>query len=218
MQEVRFAYSQADPLFDGLSLSVRCGGEIKCVLGPSGVGKSTLLQLAMGELQPDSGNVSTSGQFLPVLQDFESMILPWFSARTNIVWGLNSDADDELKRVANLLEIGEFLAALPRNLSGGQRQRIVFARALIRRPNLLLLDEPLANIDAGTERRLLPRIRAFLHENLVSALWVTHNVAEALAVADAVCVLHEGGVVHEFPVHTPGGDEALTAQIEKLLL
>ena len=213
------AHYKSEPLlFNNLSLDVSRGGQIKCVLGPSGVGKSTLLHLAMEEIKPKEGKVIVTGVYLPILQNFESMLLRWFNARTNITWGLNPQEYDKIDKVSELLEIKETLNSLPRHLSGGQKQRVVMARALVRHPDLLLLDEPLANLDSGTLKRILPRIQSFLHEQNVSALWVTHNVAEALMVADAVCVLHEGGILHEFPVMSPGGDESLAREIEKLLL
>lgn len=217
MCDVRFAYPGGPLLLNDLNLQVPEGGHLKCVLGPSGVGKSTILQLAMGELMPQAGTIRTNGTFLPVLQNFESMVLRWFSARRNITWGLNSAVQPNLQKVAHLLELEESLEFLPGQLSGGQRQRMVFARALVRRPGLLLLDEPLANLDAGTLRRVLPHLRSFLHDYSVSALWVTHNLGEALIVADTVCVLHEGGTLHEFPVPTPGGNDNLVAKIEGLL-
>lgn len=217
MRDVRFAYPGSPPLLNDLNLEVPKGGHLKCVLGPSGVGKSTILQLAMGELAPQAGTIRTNGTFLPVLQNFESMVLRWFNARRNITWGLNSTIQPDLQKVAQLLELEESLEFLPGQLSGGQRQRVVFARALVRRPGLLLLDEPLANLDAGTLRRVLPHLRSFLHDSSVSALWVTHNLGEALIVADTVCVLHEGGTLHEFPVPTPGGNDDLVAEIEGLL-
>lgn len=218
MHNIQFAYKGAPHLFSNLNIEVRRGGQIKCVLGPSGVGKSTLLQLAMGEKKPDSGKIKVNGIYLPVLQNFESMVLPWFSAQTNIIWGLNNVKNERLAGVAKLLEIVENLDSLPRSLSGGQKQRMILARALVRHPDLLLLDEPLANLDSGTQKRILPNIRLFLHEQSVSTLWVTHNVAEALMVGDAVCVLHEGGILHEFPILSPGGDEELNLKIERLLL
>lgn len=217
MRDVRFAYPGGPALFENLNLEVPSSGHLKCVLGPSGVGKSTILQLAMGELSPESGRVAVDGTFLPVLQNFESMVLRWFTARRNITWGLNGEAQVELDAVAQLLEITDIMNSLPGRLSGGQRQRVVLARALIRRPDVLFLDEPLANLDAGTLRRVLPRLRSFLHEWSVSSLWVTHNLGEALAVADTVCVLHEGGTLHEFPVPTPGGNDDLVRAIEELL-
>jgi ABC-type nitrate/sulfonate/bicarbonate transport system ATPase subunit len=218
MHNINFAYKGAEPLFNNLNIEVRRGGQIKCILGPSGVGKSTLLRLAMDEYKSDSGEIKIMGHYLPMLQNFESMVLPWFSARTNIIWGLNKALHKKVESVAKFLEISENLNSLPHNLSGGQRQRMVLARALIRQPDLLLLDEPLANLDSGTERRILPNIKLFLHEQAVSTLWVTHNVAEALMVADVVCVLHEEGILHEFPVLSPGGDEELNLKIERLLL
>jgi ABC-type nitrate/sulfonate/bicarbonate transport system ATPase subunit len=218
LEHVRFGYGTAPSLFEDLNLHVSSGGQLKCVLGRSGVGKTTMLRLAMGELAPQAGFVRRRGSFLPVLQDFESMLLRWLNVRDNIMWGLDGDRGAELGEVTELLEIDGCVSALPGRLSGGQRQRVVLARALVRTPNLLMLDEPLANLDPGSLRRVLPRARSFLQHRGVSALWVTHSLAEAIAVADVVCVLGDGGVVHEVPVPRAGEQENVANEILRLFL
>jgi ABC-type nitrate/sulfonate/bicarbonate transport system ATPase subunit len=217
VEGVQFAYPNAPQLFNDLTLTVQSGGEIKCLLGPSGVGKSTLLVLALEEMPHEVGRISTSGSLLPILQNYEGMLLPWFSALRNITWGANSESVAAVQEVSRFLEIKPYLKALPRRLSAGQRQRIVLARALVRRPDLLLLDEPLANLDAGTLRRVLPHIKQYLKESRSSALWITHNIAEALAVADTICVLHEGGVVHEFPIPDESAAQMVLPELNRLL-
>lgn len=212
-----FGYPGGATLFRDLNLAIPSGGHLTCVLGPSGVGKSTVLQLAMGELTPLAGTVRTNGTFLPVLQDFESMLLPWFSARLNISWGLARNELGEIPRVVRLLELGGVLHSLPGRLSGGQRQRLILARAMVRRPSILYLDEPLSNLDMGTLRRVVPEIRSFLHERHISAMWVTHNLGEALIVADSICVFREDGTLHKFPVSVVEGNGELVSRIEGLL-
>lgn len=200
MQQVRFRYNSSALLLKELDLAVPSGGHIKCVLGPSGVGKSTIIQLALGELQAESGRIIISESHLPILQSYDSMLLPWFSARQNIVWGIANGAGDLFEFVVKMLELENLLDALPGKLSGGQRQRIVLARALVRKPKLLLLDEPLSTLDVGLSRRVLPQLKTFLHEQRVSALWITHNLHEAITVADTIAVLHEEGTLHQFDV------------------
>ncbi|MGH7770803.1 MAG: ATP-binding cassette domain-containing protein [Candidatus Binatia bacterium] len=212
-----FKYPSSPVLFDKLNLGIQGDGEVKCVLGPSGVGKSTLIYLILGVLEPESGSIEIDGSQLPVFQNFESMLLRWFSARDNICWGLNEHKDKELRNLCEMLEISEKLDILPRDLSGGQKQRVILARALIRQPGLLLLDEPLANLDAGTLRRVLPRIRDFLKRKGISALWVTHNIHEALDVSDSILVLGEQGKVEELPVSATGANDSLTLAVQKLL-
>lgn len=216
--ELYFAYQDAPLLFQGLNLEIEKGGQVKCIVGPSGVGKSTLLYLCLETLRPDEGSITITGSVLPVFQDSGAMLLPWFNARTNITWGMNGSEMGEIDRVANLLEIEAVLGSLPRKLSGGQQQRIALARALIRCPDLLLLDEPLANLDSGSARRILPNLRSVLKKQNSSALWVTHNISEAIMVADVMCVLRAGGTIHELPVETPGRDDALAAEVQRLLL
>jgi ABC-type nitrate/sulfonate/bicarbonate transport system ATPase subunit len=214
---VHFSYPRGPALLEDFDLDVAGNGHVTCLLGPSGIGKSTLLMLALGELQPLAGEISRIGSCLPVLQDYQRMLLPWFVARRNIVWGLDEVPRHTLGEVADLLEIAGTLDALPRELSGGQCQRVVLARALIRTPSLLLLDEPLANLDVGTSRRVLPRLRSFLRAHGVSAFWVTHNLSEALHAADVVCVLHLDGGVRQFPVTAEGGSRELIRELEELL-
>lgn len=218
MNGIEFTHTGEPTLFCNLSISVSEGGQIKSVLGQSGAGKSTLLHLAIEDWKPQKGNIYRSERSLPVFQNFDNMILPWFKVRTNITWGLDNIQQEKIAQVAQLLEIQDYLEDLPGNLSGGQRHRVVLARALIRDPKLLLVDEPLANIDIGTLKRVLERIKKFLHERSISALWITHNILEAISVSDVVCILGEGGTISEFPVPPSLADkETLAYEIEKIL-
>jgi NitT/TauT family transport system ATP-binding protein len=175
--------------------------EIVVILGPSGCGKSTLLAILGGILRPTSGEVLIEGAppagslnpFTFVFQDFA--LLPWRSVADNISLvlephGLTSAerraiVDDVLERTG----LHAFAHAFPKQLSGGMRQRAAIARALAVRPAMLLLDEPLSSLDAQTRELLLNDFLALWMRERLAAIYVTHNLAEALRVADRVVVL-----------------------------
>ncbi|MBM3573919.1 MAG: ABC transporter ATP-binding protein [Alphaproteobacteria bacterium] len=192
--------------YDGLSvledidLTVR-PGEIVALIGPSGCGKSTLLGILGGLLQPAAGTVTMRGMpptgclnpFTYVFQDFA--LLPWRSVAGNVALALEhhglARAERERLVADALRQIGlaEFAGALPRQLSGGMRQRVGIARALVVRPAILLLDEPLSALDAQTRELLMEEFLALWLRQRTTAVYVTHNLGEALRLADRVCVL-----------------------------
>jgi ABC-type Fe3+/spermidine/putrescine transport system ATPase subunit len=187
-------------------------GAIGAILGPSGCGKSTLLRLIAGLEQPDSGSIVLDGRELRALfpekrkigmvfQDFA--LFPQLSVRKNIGYGprIRGEARTEVeRRVEELAEsfgIGPLLDRQPASLSGGEQQRVALARALAVSPDLVLLDEPLSSLDTGLRERLRAEIADRLKEAGVSALFVTHDVAEAFAVADRVFVMEAGRIIEE---------------------
>ena len=199
VERVGHAFDQLTVLED-IDLEVR-EGEILALIGPSGCGKSTLLGILGGLLQPSSGCVVTRGvpplgclnPFTYVFQDFA--LLPWRTVAENVALPLehhNLTRAERQQRVADALaQIGlaEFADALPRQLSGGMRQRVGIARALVVKPALLLLDEPLSALDAQTRELLMEEFLALWLAQRTTAVYVTHNLAEALRLADRVCVL-----------------------------
>ena len=185
---------------DDVSLTV-AEGDIHALIGPSGCGKSTLLGIMGGMLQPSSGTVSLSGAppagtlnpFTYVFQDFA--LLPWRTVQGNVALVLEHHAlaaAERRERVAAALQLtglGEFAAAYPKQLSGGMRQRVGIARAIVVKPAVLLLDEPLSALDAQTRALLADELKAIWRRERTTSVYVTHNLHEALGLADRVSVL-----------------------------
>ena len=192
--------------------------EVVVVLGPSGSGKSTLLELIAGLQEPDAGTVSVGGQAasaerlaLSAHMPQRDLLLPWRGALDNAGLALECSgmSRPEARRVAaplfERLGLGSFEHALPAQLSGGMRQRVAFARTLLAGRELLLLDEPFASLDSITRASLQEWLAGVLAEERRTVVAVTHDVEEALYLADRVAVLspRPGRVVAEIAVDTP---------------
>jgi ABC-type nitrate/sulfonate/bicarbonate transport system ATPase subunit len=183
---LRKAYG-AHLVFDGLDLDV-VRGERVAILGASGCGKSTLLRCIAGLERTDAGTIVTAGEIGVVFQ--EPRLFPWLDVARNVAFPARTA--DERARVPNVLAlVGLAHAArrLPKQLSGGMAQRAALARALVRDPHLLLLDEPFAALDALRRIELRAAVREILEFTRASAILVTHDVDDALALADRVIVL-----------------------------
>jgi iron(III) transport system ATP-binding protein len=190
---------------DGVDLDVR-SGEICALLGPSGCGKTTALRLIAGLEHPDRGTIELAGRtssgpgvFLAperrrigmVFQDYA--LFPHYDVAGNVGYGLGRRPDPErIGEVLELVGMGGFEGRLVHDLSGGQQQRIALARALAPTPELILLDEPFSNLDAGLRERLREDLRGIIDAAGVTALFVTHDQEEALSIADSVAVMREG--------------------------
>lgn len=190
----------------GVSLAVDAG-EIVCLLGPSGCGKTTLLRLVAGLLTPDDGEVWFAGQNLagtpPYQRNFglmfqEFALFPHRNVAQNVAFGLEMRGDaqaDKWQRVQAMLELVDLAGYEERSidqLSGGEQQRVALARALAPSPRLLMLDEPLGSLDRALRERLMLQVRDILKQVGVTALYVTHDQTEALAVADRVAIMQRG--------------------------
>ncbi|GEM33917.1 aliphatic sulfonates import ATP-binding protein SsuB 1 [Nocardia neocaledoniensis NBRC 108232] len=181
-------------VLNGLDIEIR-RGEFVALLGRSGSGKSTLLR-ALAELDadvPGSGELTVPAQRSVVFQD--SRLLPWARVLDNVVLGLTG-RDAAARGRAALAEVG--LAgrekAWPRELSGGEQQRVALARSLVREPELLLADEPFGALDALTRIRMHALLQALCARHRPAVLLVTHDVDEAVLLADRVLVLDEGRI------------------------
>jgi NitT/TauT family transport system ATP-binding protein len=187
-------------VLDDVSFTVGAG-EVVAVVGPSGCGKSTLLSILGGLLRPVSGAAEWRGAPPPdslnpltfVFQDFA--LLPWCTVEDNIAFPLSHTRlsaaerraliDDALRRTG----LRDFRAAYPKQLSGGMRQRVGIARALAVRPAILLMDEPLSALDSQTRELLLEDFIRLLADGAMGAVYVTHNLDEAVRLADRIVVL-----------------------------
>ncbi|NUB10651.1 ABC transporter ATP-binding protein [Azospirillum sp. Vi22] len=199
-------YGTAPPALAALSLDV-AGGELLGLVGPSGCGKTTALRLIAGLTPASAGRVLIGGRDVTALPAhargiglvFQNYALfPHMTAADNVAFGLRMRGLPTAERRARTAEalamvrLSHLGGRKPRALSGGQQQRVALARALAIRPNLLLLDEPLSNLDAGLRAELLAEIRALQRRLGITALFVTHDQGEALAVCDRIAVLRDG--------------------------
>lgn len=196
---------------DAVDLSVK-DGDVLAVLGPSGCGKSTLLRAVAGLEPLAAGSISWEGQdlagtpthrrgFALMFQDgqlFDHLTVARNVGYAQRLRGLSRAAvRAEVDDLLTLVGLKGYADRLPRTLSGGERQRVALARSLAARPRLLLLDEPLSALDAGLRGRLATDLRRILTESGTTALMVTHDQAEAFAVADRLAVMRAGEIVQE---------------------
>lgn len=182
-------------------------GSFYTLLGPSGCGKTTLLRTIAGFHQQDQGSLQVDGQALDhvpvhkrnigmVFQDYA--IFPHLSVEKNIAFGLKQHkvARQEIKsRVRDILKVVQLehlQSRMPHELSGGQQQRVGLARALVTNPKVLLMDEPLSNLDAQLRIDLRQELRSLQQELGITTIYVTHDQEEALEMSDFVCVMHKG--------------------------
>ncbi|MDC7742064.1 ATP-binding cassette domain-containing protein [Rhizobium binxianense] len=197
----------------GINLHIPAG-QFVAVIGKSGCGKSTLLRILMGLDEPSDGElhfedadgVQASPNARIVFQ--EPRLLPWLSVADNVVVGLGDGIDRRaaLKATEAVLaevQLGEKAGEWPARLSGGQRQRVALARALVSRPGVLALDEPLGALDALTRISMQELINRVWRELGFTAVLVTHDVSEAVHLADRVIVLDEGRIALDLPIPYP---------------
>src|SRR5215468_12482717 len=186
-----------------------------CLLGPSGCGKTTLLNIIAGFLNPTGGEIRIGGEAVRgsgtdrgiVFQDF-AQLFPWRTALGNVTFGLEmkgvakGEREEIARRQLELVKLEKFAQSYPHHLSGGMQQRVAIARALAYNPSVLLMDEPFAALDALTRDDMQRLLAEVWRDTRKTVVYVTHNVAEAVYLADRVVVMtpHPGMVKTEVPI------------------
>ena len=198
-------------IVSGLDLDVRAG-ELTCLLGPSGCGKTTTLRMIGGFLRQDDGRVLIDGQDVgglpperrPTAMVFQNYALwPHMTVFKNVSFGLRlrklpkQEIEERVERVLELVGLTHHLHSYPARISGGEQQRVALARALVLEPKVLLLDEPLSNLDAKLRVRVREDIREIQQRIGITTVFVTHDQDEALSIADRIAVM-SGGMVEQY--------------------
>ena len=183
----------------GLDLTIH-EGEFVAVVGKSGCGKSTLLRLIAGLDKPSSGTIFVAGEPLTTLNREarivfqDGRLLPWKRVLDNVILGLGKSAKDEAMKVLEDVGLVERTEEWPGKLSGGQKQRVALARALMHKPKILLLDEPLAALDALTRMEMQKLMERLWLKHQFTTLLVTHDVEEAVLLSDRVVLIKDGKI------------------------
>jgi NitT/TauT family transport system ATP-binding protein len=202
------------PGVNGVSFNIEAS-EFLCIVGPSGCGKSTLLNIIAGFLAPTGGQIRIGGKAVKghgmdrgvVFQDF-AQLFPWRTALGNVAFGLEmkgmakAEREDIARKQLRLVKLEKFQQSYPHHLSGGMQQRVAIARALAYNPAVLLMDEPFAALDALTRDDMQRLLADVWRETRKTVIYVTHNVAEAVYLADRVIVMtpHPGRVKTEIKI------------------
>lgn len=184
-------------------------GEFVCLVGPSGCGKSTLLNLIAGLTHPSSGAINFSGRLGFMFQ--EPTLFPWLKVKDNVAFGLKIAKKDKnrIKEIVDeflkLIHLSNFKEAYPHELSGGMKQRVALARTLVLKPDLLLMDEPFAALDAQTREIMYKELQEIWQFSRKTVVFVTHNVREAVVLGDRVLVFtaRPGQIKREFKISLP---------------
>jgi iron(III) transport system ATP-binding protein len=206
------------PVIPGIHLRI-APGELFFLLGPSGCGKTTLLRMIAGFIEPSGGKIlfqKDNGQQIDVTHlppnkrntgmVFQSYALwPHMSVAQNVAFGLEirkldkAQIESRVREALDMVQMGQYAQRKPNALSGGQQQRVALARALVVRPDVLLLDEPLSNLDAKLRVELRSEIRRICKSSGITTVYVTHDQKEALSMADQVAIMQGGQVVQLGP-------------------
>ena len=206
LKDIDVCYDKKKQVLKGLNLEVE-EGELVSLLGPSGCGKTTTLRVVAGFIEPQSGIFSLDGADLtkvPVHKRnfgivFQSYALfPHLSVYDNVAFGLKirkldkAEMDRKVKDILEVCGLTEFADRFPQQMSGGQRQRVALARALVIEPKLLLLDEPLSNLDAKPRINMRMEIKRIQKQLGITTLFVTHDQEECFSISDKVAVMNRG--------------------------
>ena len=211
---------------DTVSFNIEAS-EFLCIVGPSGCGKSTVLNIIAGFIPPTGGEIRIGGKAVTghgmdrgvVFQDF-AQLFPWRTALGNVTFGLEMKGLPKEEREAialrqlALVKLEKFARSYPHHLSGGMQQRVAIARALAYNPAVLLMDEPFAALDAFTRDDMQRLLADVWHETGKTVIYVTHNVAEAVYLADRVMVMtpHPGKLKSEISIALPRPRDPLSVE------
>ncbi|MFW5812586.1 MAG: ABC transporter ATP-binding protein [Alkalispirochaetaceae bacterium] len=240
LSSITAGYTKGEPVLQGFDLQVE-QGELLSLLGPSGCGKTTTLRTIAGFLAAQSGTVRINGKDytnLPpnkrniglVFQNYA--LFPHLSVFDNVAYGLKrrrlpkGEIDERVKEALAMVSLQGFADRLPAQLSGGQRQRVALARAVVIEPDLLLLDEPLSNLDAKLRDVMRGELTRLQHRLGITMIYVTHDQVEALSLSSRIIIMNEGKIeqngapdeIYERPAsafvaHFMGYDNALTGTV-----
>ncbi|MCK5856324.1 MAG: ABC transporter ATP-binding protein [Bacteroidales bacterium] len=213
LKEISFSYNDK-PLIRGLNLQFEVG-KLTCLLGSSGCGKSTILRLIAGLEVPSTGAVYIDNKL--VAKDrknitmvskrsigfiFQELALwPHMTAYQNVAFGLQeqkkTDVKEKVLEILAFFGLSEYIDNYPNEMSGGQKQLLAIARSLVLQPKVLLMDEPLSNLDVKLKHKILGYIKKLKNEFDLTIVYVTHDHKEAFAIADQVVLMNEGRVIEQ---------------------
>jgi ABC-type nitrate/sulfonate/bicarbonate transport system ATPase subunit len=186
------------PVVDGVDLSI-ADGEFVAIVGPSGCGKSTLLKILAGFERPDEGSVTIDGKVVTkpsskgIVISQHGSVFPWLTVQQNLMFGLNGDDHGDKAALADhyaaMVGLKGFEKAYPHELSGGMLKRVEIARALVVKPEILYMDEPFSALDALMNLKMRTELLRVLEEERHTVLLITHDVEEAIYLADRILVL-----------------------------
>jgi len=188
------------PALDGINLTVN-DGEFVCIVGPSGCGKTTLLNIVAGLTKPDSGEIILNGRPITTIGPDRTMVFqegalfPWLKVSDNVEFGLKiagipkNERSEISKRYLDMMQLTKFANSYTYQLSTGMKQRVAIARALVMDPEILLMDEPFASLDAHTRDLLLVELQLIWTRTKKTILFVTHNITESVVLGNRVIVL-----------------------------
>lgn len=190
-------------VFNNLNLDIE-SDKITVILGKSGCGKTTLLHLISNLEKYDSGSINTNNlKFSYVFQ--EPRLFPWLTIFENIQTITNLPSD-EIYRMIRMVDLEKFSNSYPDELSGGMKSRVSLARAFAYKPNFLLMDEPFSNLDDFTRVKMQEELLKLYNKENVGILFVTHNIDEALTIADKIIVLKEGKIYSSYNINSKKRD------------